>query len=135
MSSGNIILKLWKIQLHLQSKLAIAVKKYLFEKLLIARADPNVLVNKLNKRDELLSKFQNRNKYKLTSLGSVTIVLYILIVFQYLFSSFTTNSVCKSVERLNQFLKSVGKGQTQKRQIIWFNPPYSNNVKTSDFKF
>ena len=35
---------------------------YICEKLFIARADPNVL---LNKRDELVSKYQQRDKFTL----------------------------------------------------------------------
>ena len=35
---------------------------FIYEKLLIARADPNVL---LNKRDELVSKCRHRNKFTL----------------------------------------------------------------------
>ena len=36
---------------------------FIYEKLLIARADPNVLLN--NKRDELVSKCWHKNKFTL----------------------------------------------------------------------
>ena len=57
----------WNIAMKLQKYVCGSRKCDLCicEKLLISRADPNVL---LNKRDELVSKCRHRNKFTLKSL-------------------------------------------------------------------